>query len=80
MPILVLIIIGAAAGFIATRLMRVETDLITTIAIGVFGALIGGLVLRILLAITGFAAGFVGAVLGAMALIWLWDRYGPKRR
>ncbi|PKP74260.1 MAG: GlsB/YeaQ/YmgE family stress response membrane protein [Alphaproteobacteria bacterium HGW-Alphaproteobacteria-6] len=80
MPILVLIIIGAAAGFIATRLMRVETDLITTIAIGVFGALIGGLVLRILLAITGFAAGFVGAVLGAMALIWLWERYGPKRR
>lgn len=80
MPILVLIIIGAAAGFIATRLMRVETDLITTIAIGVFGALIGGLVLRILLTITGFAAGFVGAVLGAMALIWLWERYGPKRR
>lgn len=80
MPILVLIIIGAAAGFIATRLMKIEADLITTIAIGIFGALIGGLVLRILLAITGFAAGFVGAVLGAMVLIWLWQRYGPRRR
>ncbi|MFZ1727113.1 MAG: GlsB/YeaQ/YmgE family stress response membrane protein [Albidovulum sp.] len=80
MQIIALVIIGAAAGFIATRAMKIEADVITTIAIGIFGALIGGLVLRILLAITGFAAGFVGAVLGAIALIWLWERYGPKRR
>ncbi|MDH5452509.1 MAG: GlsB/YeaQ/YmgE family stress response membrane protein [Paracoccaceae bacterium] len=80
MPIIALIIIGAAAGFIATRAMKVEANIVTTIAIGIFGALIGGLVLRILLTITGFAAGFVGAVLGAIALIWLWEKYGPKRR
>lgn len=79
MTILALIIIGAAAGFIATRLMSLQTDLVTTISIGVLGALVGGLVLRVLLTITGFAAGFLGAVLGAMALIWLWETYGPKR-
>lgn len=79
MAILALIIIGAAAGFIATRLMNLQTDLITTISIGVFGALVGGLVLRVLLTITGLAAGFVGAILGAMALIWLWETYGPRR-
>lgn len=79
MTILALIIIGAAAGFIATRLMSLQTDLITTISIGVMGALVGGLVLRVLLTITGLAAGFLGAVLGAMALIWLWETYGPKR-
>lgn len=79
MPIIALIVIGAAAGFMATRLMKIEADVITTVAIGIFGALIGGLVLRILLTITGFAAGFVGAVLGAMLLIWLWQSYGPKR-
>src|SRR5690606_7843474 len=79
MAILALIIIGAAAGFIATRLMNLQTDLVTTIAIGVLGALVGGLVLRFLLAITGLAAGFVGAILGAMALIWLCEAYGPKR-
>jgi len=78
MPVLLLAIIGAAAGFLATRLMKLETDLITTVAIGVFGALVGGLVLRILLTITSWAAGFVGAVLGAMLLIWLWRTYGPK--
>ncbi len=80
MAIIALIIIGAAAGFIATRLMNVDTDLVTTIAIGIFGALIGGFVLRLLLAISGFAAGFLGAVIGAMALIWLWNAYGPKGR
>ena len=79
MPIVALIIVGAAAGFIATRLMRLETDLAATIAIGVIGALVGGLVLRILLTITGWMAGFVGAVLGAMLLIWLWRTYGPRR-
>jgi len=78
MNIIALIIIGAAAGFIATRAMKMETDIPTTIAIGVFGALIGGLTLRFLLTITGWMSGFVGAVLGAMALIWLWRRYGSR--
>jgi uncharacterized membrane protein YeaQ/YmgE (transglycosylase-associated protein family) len=79
MSILFLIIIGAAAGFIATRLMRVEADIPTTLAIGIFGALIGGLVLRFLLALTGFAAGFVGAVLGAMLLVWVYQTYLRNR-
>lgn len=80
MAILALIIIGAAAGLIATRLMNIQTDLVTTIAIGVFGALIGGLVLRFLVSLAGLAAGFVGAVLGALALIWLWEKYVSGRR
>ncbi len=79
MQFVFLIIIGAAAGFLATRLMKIEADVITTVAIGIFGALIGWVVLRFLLALTGMAAGFVGAVLGAMLLIWLWQTYGPKR-
>jgi uncharacterized membrane protein YeaQ/YmgE (transglycosylase-associated protein family) len=78
MPIVFLAIIGAAAGLIATRLMKLQTDVVTTIAIGIFGALIGGLILRFILLLTGIAAGFVGAVLGAMLLIWLWRTYGPK--
>ncbi|MGO4852004.1 GlsB/YeaQ/YmgE family stress response membrane protein [Phaeovulum sp. W22_SRMD_FR3] len=78
MPIIALLIIGAAAGFIATRAMRMQTDVITTVALGVIGALIGGLLLRFLLIITGWMAGFVGAVLGAMLLIALWRRYGPR--
>lgn len=78
MPIVVLVIIGIAAGFLATRLMKVQTDVPTTIAIGVFGALIGGFVLRMLIMATSWMAGFVGAVLGAMALIWVWKVYFAK--
>lgn len=75
-----LLIIGTAAGFIATRLMGLQTDLPTTIGIGIVGALGGGFLLRTLFAITGLAAAIVSAVLGAMALIWLWKLYGPGRR
>lgn len=79
MGVIYLIIIGAAAGFLATRLMRVETDTVTTIAIGIFGALVGGLILRFLLVVTGLLAGFVGAVLGAALLIWLYQTYIERR-
>ncbi len=72
MSIVMLIIVGAAAGFLATRFMKLETDVITTVAIGIGGALIGGLIIRFLLTITGLLAGLVGAVLGAMVLIWIW--------
>lgn len=78
MSIVALIIIGAAAGFLATRLMRIEADIITTVAIGMAGAVIGGLVLRTLLAVMGMLSGFVGAVLGALALIWIWQKYFQK--
>ncbi|SIO52036.1 Transglycosylase associated protein [Rhodovulum sp. ES.010] len=79
MQFLALVIIGAAAGFIATRLMRVEASLPVTLAIGILGALIGGFVLRALLALTGIAAGLVGAILGAMLLIWLYRSYLDRR-
>ncbi|MEO3478685.1 GlsB/YeaQ/YmgE family stress response membrane protein [Phaeobacter sp. CAU 1743] len=78
MSIVALIIIGAAAGFLATRMMRIEADIITTVAIGIAGALIGGLVLRTLLAVVGMLSGLVGAVLGALLLIWLWQKYLQK--
>ncbi|MVO17691.1 GlsB/YeaQ/YmgE family stress response membrane protein [Parasedimentitalea huanghaiensis] len=79
MPIIALIIIGAAAGFLATRLMRIDANIVTTVAIGMAGALIGGLVLRFLLTVMGMMAGFVGAVLGALLLIWLWQTYLQKK-
>ena len=80
MPALLLIvIIGAAAGFLATRVMRVQTDVPTTIVIGMVGAVVGWLVLRVLLAVAGWTLWFIGAVLGAMLLIWAWQTYGPRR-
>jgi uncharacterized membrane protein YeaQ/YmgE (transglycosylase-associated protein family) len=77
--ILFIVIIGAAAGFLATRVMRVQTDVLTTIVIGIVGALVGWLVLRILLAVTGWMLWAVGALLGAILVIWLWQTYSPWR-
>lgn len=79
MGVLYLLIIGAAAGYIATRIMDLETSVPVTIAIGVLGALIGGLVLTALLAVLGMAAGFIGAILGALVLIWLYQTYIAKK-
>ena len=79
MPGLVMIaIMGAAAGFFATRIMRLQTDVVTTVVIGMVGALVGSAILRFLVMITGLAAYFVGAVLGAVVLIWAWRRYISK--
>ena len=79
MEVVLLLVVGAAAGFLATRLMKIQTDIPTTIAIGVGGAIIGGLVIRALVELTGWMAGFVGAVLGALVLIWLWKTYVRRR-
>lgn len=79
MPMLLFIlIVGAAAGFLATRLMKVQTDVPTTVALGMAGAALGWVVLRFLVAISGWVAWFVGAVAGAMLLIWLWGRLRPR--
>lgn len=78
MGVIWLLIIGAAAGFLATRMMKIEASVPVTIAIGMGGALIGGLILRMLLSVMGLAAGLVGAILGALLLIWLWQTYIQK--
>ena len=63
------LILGAAAGFISTRLLNIELGLPQTIALGIVGALLGGLVLRVFLAVLGVAAGFIGALLGVAVLV-----------
>ncbi|WP_299922506.1 GlsB/YeaQ/YmgE family stress response membrane protein [uncultured Pelagimonas sp.] len=75
MSVVFLVIIGAAAGFLATRFMKVETGVLQTVGIGIAGALIGGLVLRFIVSVLGAFAGLVGAVLGAMLLIYIWKSY-----
>lgn len=75
MPLVWLLIVGVAVGFLATRLLKIDLDTPSTIALGVLGALIGGLVLRGLVMMAGIGAGFVGALLGAMLLIWAWKAW-----
>lgn len=71
--LLLLVVIGAAAGLLATRLMRVNVDLPTAMGIGVIGAFFGGFVLRLILTVGGWMVTFVLALMGAMLLIWIWQ-------
>ncbi len=78
MGVVWLVIVGAAAGFLATRLMKWEANIVATLAVGIAGALIGSLVLRFLLSAMGAMSGLIGAILGALLLVWLWQKYGNK--
>lgn len=75
MPLVALLVVGVAVGFLASRILKVNLDTPSTIALGVLGALIGSLVLRWLTMLAGIGAGFVGALLGALVLIWAWKTY-----
>ena len=75
MPLVALMIIGVAVGFLASRILKVNMDTPSTIALGVLGALIGTVVLRGLVMLAGIGAGFVGALLGALVLIWAWKSW-----
>ncbi|QIE57088.1 GlsB/YeaQ/YmgE family stress response membrane protein [Pikeienuella piscinae] len=79
MSVILLILIGLAAGFVATKLMKVELSLIETAALGVLGALVGGFTLRMLLAASSVLLGLAGAVVGSCALIWLNRRWIRRR-
>lgn len=75
MPLVALLIVGVAVGFLATRILKVNLDTPSTIALGVLGALIGSILLRALTMLAGIGAGFVGALMGALVLIWAWKTY-----
>lgn len=75
MPLIWLLVVGVAVGFLATRILRINLDTPSTIALGVLGALVGGLVLRGLTLVAGIGAGVVGALLGAVLVIWAWKTW-----
>jgi uncharacterized membrane protein YeaQ/YmgE (transglycosylase-associated protein family) len=79
MPVVLLIVVGALAGVLATRLMRMNTDLPTAMVIGVLGAVIGGLGFRFLMTSAGWIGGFVLALLGSLALLWLYQIWQGRR-
>ncbi len=75
MPIILfLVLVGTAAGLLATRLMRIDTDVLTPIVLGIMGAALGWLALRFVLALSGWLLLAMAATAGAVGLIWLWQQ------
>ncbi len=79
MPFILTLIVGAAAGFLAVRFMGLQVNAWGAVAIGVLGAIFGGIVLRGLFVLFVGASSvlsmFVGGLLGAIALIWIYRRF-----
>lgn len=79
MGFLGLVIIGTAAGFIASRLMGEELGLGTTVAVGILGAVLGWVALRLVMAAGGVVGFFVAPVIGAVVVIWIWREIARRR-
>lgn len=79
MPFILTLVIGAAVGFIITRLMGMDTNVPITIAIGVIGAIVGGVLLRLAVlavsATSGVLGLLVGAALGSVLLVLIFRRF-----
>jgi uncharacterized membrane protein YeaQ/YmgE (transglycosylase-associated protein family) len=82
MPFILTLIIGAAIGYVATRVMKIETNIAVTVAIGVLGAILGMFLLRNLAAVAAMGYGilpmFVGGVGGALIILWIYKKFFTK--
>ena len=82
MSILWWIIIGGIAGAIAKLIMpgKDPGGIIVTILLGIAGAVVGGWVLGLILPGRDMGAtGFIGAILGALLLLWLYRMFAKRR-
>ena len=79
MSFILTLIVGAAAGFMAVRFMGLQVNALVAVAVGVLGAIFGGIILRALFVLfigaSSVLSMFIGGLLGAIALIWIYQRF-----
>lgn len=77
MGLIVSIIIGIAAGWIAEQAMKRDHGLITNLAVGAVGGLLGGLIITIIgmEPPAGFIARLATASGGAILFLFLLDKF-----
>lgn len=79
------IVLGAIAGFLARALLpgKQSMGLIMTVVLGIAGALVGFLIFTELLGIGDDdkfdLGGLLGAIIGAMLLLFLYERFVASR-
>lgn len=74
------IIAGGLAGWIASRMMKADHGLLKNIVLGIFGALVGNVLLTFLTGgtLTGLIGQIIVAVAGASLLIWIGRALGGR--
>jgi uncharacterized membrane protein YeaQ/YmgE (transglycosylase-associated protein family) len=76
------IIFGAIVGVIARFLMpgRDPMSWVMTILLGIAGSVVGGVLLGLIIGGRSTApTGWIGSILGALLLLWLYRRYATPR-
>lgn len=78
MGFLWMILIGFVIGTVAKWIMPGDENMgfIKTTLLGIGGSVVGGWVFGLLG--MGGNVGFIGSVLGALLLLWLFNRFGSK--
>ncbi len=73
MGIIVWIIIGLIAGWLATQILGSRGGLLYNLAVGLVGAIVGGLIFDSLHIIPeGFVGALVSATVGAVVFLLIW--------
>lgn len=76
--LIILLLVGTAAGFAATRIMGVRMAPVPTAAVGILGAIVGIWVLRLALGFLGIFAWFAGAFFGVVLMLWVYKTFIDK--
>jgi uncharacterized membrane protein YeaQ/YmgE (transglycosylase-associated protein family) len=82
MSIIGMIIFGAIVGAIAKLIMpgKDPGGIIVTIILGILGSVIGGWILGLVVpGREGNAAGWIGSILGAILLLWIYRMVVARR-
>ena len=75
----ILLIVGAAVGYFAARSRRVHLPIVTASVAGAAGAVVAGMIVRMMLSLISVAVGLIAAIAGAVLVIALLDRYARGR-
>ena len=71
MGLIAFLIIGALAGWLASKFMNKSQGLLMNLVVGIAGAYIGGFLAGAIgLAATGFVGEIIVATIGAVILLW----------
>ena len=71
MVLILYILLGAALGALVSYALDMKTEAVPAIAIAALGGLVGGLAFYIVIPFWTALFGIIGALLGALALLWV---------
>ena len=79
MHLIFALLVGLAAGWIASQIMKSPRGMVGNLVVGVAGAFIGSFLARMIgLGATSLLGSLILATIGAVILIWAINRFGPN--